>query len=44
MTWFRREKDIHWFDIEDPQYEKNIDSLVSKWYTEEKNSVIASSA
>jgi tRNA dimethylallyltransferase len=44
MTWFRKEKDIQWFDIEDPQYEKNIESLVSKWYTEEKNSVIASSA
>lgn len=33
MTWFRKEKDIHWFDIEDKDFEQNIEPLVRGWYT-----------
>lgn len=35
MTWFRKEKDIHWFDIEDTGRQKKIEPLVSEWYTKE---------
>lgn len=33
MTWFKRNKDIHWFDISKDGFEKNIESLVCSWYT-----------
>ena len=33
MTWFKRNKDIYWFDISKDGFEKNIESLVRSWYT-----------
>ncbi len=33
MTWFKRNKDIHWFDISKRGFEENIESLVGSWYT-----------
>ncbi len=34
MTWFKRNNDIHWFDISKDGFEKNIESLVQSWYTQ----------
>lgn len=33
MTWFKKMKDIEWFDISDMQYLEKIDQVVGKWYT-----------
>lgn len=33
MTWFRKDKTIHWFDIETEEVLKKIESLVRSWYT-----------
>ncbi|MBI5614134.1 tRNA dimethylallyltransferase [Candidatus Gottesmanbacteria bacterium] len=35
MTWFRKEKNIHWFDIQDTNAFLKIESLVRGWYTKE---------
>lgn len=32
LTWFRREKDIIWFDITTKNYQSRIENLVRKWY------------
>ncbi len=32
MTWFRKEKDVVWFDITDPNYTKKLDSKILNWY------------
>lgn len=32
-TWFRKEKDIVWFDITNPQFTHSIEKLVREWYT-----------
>src|SRR3989344_4874180 len=36
LTWFKKMKDIHWFDIETSNYQKQIEDLVQKWYTSPK--------
>lgn len=33
MTWFKKCKEINWFDISDPDYPKNVEKLVKKWYS-----------
>lgn len=33
MTWFKKQKSIHWFDITHPTYKEKIEQLVTKWYT-----------
>ncbi len=33
MTWFKKEKRINWFDITDLNFEKSVESLVNKWYS-----------
>lgn len=33
-TWFRKEKNIHWFDISDLDYRASIEKLVKEWYTQ----------
>lgn len=33
MTWFSKEKNIHWFEITMPHYEIKIEEIVKKWYT-----------
>lgn len=32
MTWFKRDKRIHWFDISEMRWEKDVERLVKKWY------------
>lgn len=32
MTWFKKQKDIHWFDICAAAYTEKIGALVSAWY------------
>lgn len=33
LTWFRKVRDIHWFDITDKNYHTEIESLVRAWYS-----------
>lgn len=33
LTWFTKQKDVVWFDITKPGYQKNIETLVRSWYT-----------
>ena len=33
MTWFKRNKAIHWFDVTHDGFEEKIESLVNSWYT-----------
>lgn len=32
MTWFKRESDIFWFDIIEPEYLKKVENLTDSWY------------
>ncbi len=32
MTWFKKDGRIKWFDITDPDFAKNVEMLVKKWY------------
>lgn len=34
LTWFQKDKRIHWFDIEDPKFEEATFSEISKWLEE----------
>jgi tRNA A37 N6-isopentenylltransferase MiaA len=34
MTWFKKQKDIHWFDISRESYQDEIASVVRAWYNE----------
>lgn len=36
MTWFRKDKRIHWFDIGGPDYRSRIEKLVYRWYNQIK--------
>lgn len=33
MTWFRRKKNINWFDISAPDYHFRVEQIVKKWYS-----------
>lgn len=33
MTWFKKTKRIHWFDISKKGWEKKVEKLVTSWYT-----------
>lgn len=33
MTWFRKEKAIHWFDVKNTDYQHEVEALVKEWYT-----------
>ena len=33
MTWFRKEKAIHWFDVQHADYQREVEALVRGWYT-----------
>ena len=37
LTWFKKNKNIHWFDITSNQFEENVTSDVLAWYTDIKN-------
>ena len=32
LTWFKKEKNVSWFDITDENYPKNVEKLTLKWY------------
>ncbi len=32
MTWFRKEKDIHWFEADDAQLKQKVEEFVAGWY------------
>lgn len=32
ITWFKKEKNINWFDITDKQYQQKIAKMVTQWY------------
>ena len=32
LTYFKKEKDINWFDVMDKNLSRNVEKLVSKWY------------
>jgi len=32
MVWWKRDGRVHWFDINEPEYQKNVEKLVKKWY------------
>lgn len=33
VTWFKKEKQTHWFDVSDPYVEQRIIDMVKSWYT-----------
>lgn len=33
MTWFKKQKGIHWFDVSDPQHMNRVAAAVAAWYT-----------
>ena len=35
LTWFKKEKDVIWFDITNPEYQDKIEKLVRKWYDQQ---------
>ena len=34
MVWFKKDRRITWFDITDPEFLINVESLVKKWYNQ----------
>lgn len=32
MTWFKKEKDINWFQITDSNWQQKVEKQVQKWY------------
>ena len=36
LIWFKKKKNIHWFDIQNNNYKNEIEKLVVKWYTQGK--------
>ncbi len=32
ITWFKKEKQVNWFDITGKEFAKNVENLVAKWY------------
>lgn len=37
LTWFKKIKDINWFDVQDPNFKKNLEIVVKKWYKKGKH-------
>ena len=33
MTWFRKQKNIQWFNVRDEDFRRNVESSVAQWYT-----------
>ncbi|MEK7129379.1 MAG: tRNA (adenosine(37)-N6)-dimethylallyltransferase MiaA [Patescibacteria group bacterium] len=31
--WFRKQKEIHWFDVQHTDYHRDVEELVREWYT-----------
>lgn len=34
MTWFKKESQINWFDITTAKFEKDVEKLIQKWYSD----------
>ncbi len=34
MTWFKKEKRINWFDVTSENFEKEVEKLIQKWYSD----------
>lgn len=32
LTWFRKEKNVNWFDITEKNYSGKVEKLIAKWY------------
>lgn len=32
LTWFKKETNVHWFDITDKRFQQKIEKLVTQWY------------
>lgn len=32
ISWFRKDRDINWFDVTDPFYKQKVEKLVNNWY------------
>lgn len=37
LTWFRKDKQINWFDIQSDDYPENVVNFVDKWYSSNNN-------
>ena len=37
MTWFKKEKQISWFNISNTNFTKEVEKLVKKWYSQVNN-------
>lgn len=35
LTWFKKEKDVRWFDITNPDTQDKIEKVVGKWYDQQ---------
>jgi len=33
LTWFKKEKKIHWFDITQPDWREAMVKLIWRWYS-----------
>ena len=33
LTWFNRQKQVHWFDLKNPDMDKKVVNFLSSWYT-----------
>jgi len=36
-TWFNKNKDIHWFEADDPDLRSSVEDCVGKWYSKVEN-------
>lgn len=40
MTWFNKDKRIHWFDVSKKGYQQSVEKLVKAWYSSEERQTI----
>jgi tRNA A37 N6-isopentenylltransferase MiaA len=33
LTWFKKQKGIHWFDVTDPKFSDKVADITGAWYT-----------
>ena len=39
IAWFKRDKRINWFDITQRDFQKEVEKLVKKWYSSNRNGI-----
>lgn len=44
ITWFKKQKNVIWFDVSKENYRKEIEKVVEKWYSSDRNKKRASSS